>query len=155
MSEGLWIETGGESEYLEERERERERWEKIEKGLARCPICGEKAKVKEFGLGGIGLWVGCDRSEECVRNIEYHSEGWSFEEVAEEWNRRNRGIRLLIRRIKMWFERNFGERKKFERKELKERERIKKEIEKKRNEIFGIKEEKKGWLRVKFWRKGK
>ena len=154
-SESLWKETGGEKRYLSQKAKERARRREIEEGLAKCPVCGKGAKVRIFGLGGNGLGVGCDRSVKCSRNIEYHKEGWSLEEVAEDWNRRNRGIRLLIRRIKMWFEWKFGKEAKWEKQKRKEKARIKREIEKKRREIFGNKGRKRLIDRIKFWRKGK
>lgn len=123
----VWRETGGEKEYLRRKEEERLNRISIEAGLERCPVCGGRARVAIFGMEKRGVWVGCDASERCMRNIEWHSEGWSMKEVAEEWNRRNRGWRRGVRKLKMWLEREFGAEKRYERK-------IRREAEKERRE---------------------
>lgn len=103
--EGIWNEVRG----SEELKREREGWDKrikaIELGLRKCPVCGERVGVKIFGLEGNGVWIGCNKGVECSRYIELHTEGWSVEEVAAEWNRNNSGIRGMIRRAKMGIKR--------------------------------------------------
>lgn len=138
---GLWENERSVEEVKEEVEAEREREKQIIEGLARCPVCGEKAEAVSFGKFGEGVWVGCNRSAECSRNIEYHEEGWSLEEAAEEWNRRNRGIRLGIRKAKMWWEKRFGERARMLKKVAKESEERKKKFELERVEKFKMLEE--------------
>lgn len=107
--------------------------------LVRCPVCGGEAKCVQFGIRSEGVWIGCDRSMECSRYIEVHLRGWSIEETARDWNRRNSGVCLAIRRIKGWFRKRFGamareERRIKERKELEKREK-----EAKLKELFSVK----------------
>lgn len=99
--------------------------------LAKCPVCGGEAEKVVFGVGGKGVWVGCCRTEECSRYVEYHKEGWGMEDAVADWNRRNSGVYGAIRRIKRWFRDNLGEvaaekkreqREKKEKKEARERE---------------------------------
>lgn len=147
---GIWTVTR-ETAEIEAKQREEEAARReLEEGLAKCPVCGSKAKVVEFGLEGNGVWVGCDRTEECVRYIEIQTEGWSVFEVAGEWNRNNSGVYLLIREIKRWFRLHFGAekwRKKRKNREIEEGNRKK---EAKRREIFGLKQVKREgfWHRV-------
>lgn len=105
-------------------------------GLARCPVCRGFAKVEEFGIDGKGIWIGCDNTDECARYIEIHTEGWSIWEVAEEWNRYNRGIFLLIRKVKRWFRLHFGAEKWRKKRENRAKIEKKRVEEAKRREIL-------------------
>lgn len=145
----IWVVTKETAEIEAEQRQEEAARRELETGLARCPVCGKTAKVVEFGLEGNGVWVGCDRTEECSRYIEIHTEGWSVWEVAEEWNRYNSGIYLLIRRAKRWFRLHFGAEKWQKKRENREKEAKKREKEAKRREIFGLEEPK----REGFWRR--
>ena len=140
---GIWRETRGTEEIEAERRREESERAELEKGLARCSVCNGAAKIVEFGLEGNGVWIGCDRTEECSRYIEIHTEGWSIREVAEEWNRNNRGVNLVIRRVKRWFRERFGEEKRREKRKKREFLAKKRVEETKMREIFGISEGKK------------
>ena len=90
------------------RERERQKRLALEMSAVRCGVCGMMAKIVEFGLEGNGVWVGCDRTEECCRYIEIHTEGWSAEECVAEWNRYNSGmfgwLRKMKRKTRGWIE---------------------------------------------------
>ena len=146
------------SEIEEGVRRDEESWKVVEDGLVRCPVCGGAAKVVVFGMEGEGVWVGCDRSVECCRNIEIRSEGWSVREVAGEWNKYNSGVLGWIRRAKVWCLKRWGKRAK----EWKEMEKARwaeeERVEKERERVFGVgrreggKREKKRWTRI--WRKG-
>lgn len=104
----LWKVTDG-AERVLRRERLKElHLQRLIAELASCPVCKRAAKLVVFGREGHGVWIGCDRSSECSRYIEYHSEGWSIEEVAREWNFRNKGINRVIRQIKGWARRSFS-----------------------------------------------
>ena len=143
---GLWTVTRSAEEIAAEREAERKHAEELEAGLARCSVCGEAAKVVEFGLEGNGVWIGCDRSEECSRYIEMHEGGWSIEEAAAEWNRYNTGMYLVARRMKRWMRERFGAERRAERAREKQK-RAKEAAERaKRREVFGIKAEERGGI---------
>lgn len=150
----IWKETRGTEELKREMALEEARRQGIVMGLARCPVCEKPAKAVEFGAEGNGVWVGCDRTDECCRYIEIHLEGWSLEECAGEWNRYNRGMMRKVRKLKRWASKKFGK----ERRAEKERERAKKDASamkmEQMREIFGLKEakiERKWW---NFWRNG-
>jgi ssDNA-binding Zn-finger/Zn-ribbon topoisomerase 1 len=145
----IWSVTRETAEIEAEHKREEAARRKLEAGLAKCPICGMRAKVVEFGLEGNGVWIGCDRTEECSRYIEIHTEGWSVWEVAEEWNRYNRGVFLVIRRAKRWIRKHFGAEKWRNSRENREFLEKKRAEEAKRREILGIKEPERGG----FWHK--
>lgn len=147
---GIWSVTRETAEIEAEQRREEAARREIELGLAKCPVCRGEAKVVEFGIEGNGVWVGCDRTEECSRYIEIHTEGWSVGEVAGEWNLYNSGIFLMIRRAKRWFRMHFGAEKWQERRENREKEEKNREKEAKRREIFGLKQPKREgfWHRV-------
>lgn len=154
MNSGLWKVTKGVEEVRREMAAEREKRERMVGGLVRCSVCGGAAKAVEFGAGGLGVWVGCDRSAECSRYIEIHTEGWSLEETAREWNRYNSGMFRVIRRVKRWLRERFGEQKRAENR-LKLQKEAEIEAEKaKRGAIFGVKAEKRGERWWKIWRKG-
>ena len=155
-SEGkIWKETGGEVEYLARVAEEDRRQREILNGLKPCCMCGEEAKAIVFGLEDQGIWIGCDRSEVCRRYIEIHSEGWSLEECAEEWNKYNGGWRKYVRRIKGWVRSKVGMDARYARKIKKEKSRKEAAEREKRREVFGIKEGKKSWFRKIFRKKGK
>lgn len=151
----VWTVTRGTEELERERAEENARRELIEKGLRRCPVCKGAAKIVEFGLEGNGVWVGCDRTAECSRNIVLHIEGWSIEEAAAEWNRYNSGIYLLLRKMKMWVERHLGARKRLENQQKREEEKRQRALDEKRREVFGIKNKPKVWQKVLGWVKGR
>lgn len=151
---GVWRETRGTDEVRRERAAAEARLLGIEAGLAKCTVCGRAAKVETFGREGLGVWVGCDRSAECGRYIEIHTEGWSIEETAREWNRCNRGAFGMIRRAKRWFRERFGAEKRAERK-ARAKERAEDERERaKRRRMFGMEEARSEGKRRRFWRKG-
>ena len=153
----LWRETDGAERAISEEEKEREHLERVVMGLARCSVCEGAAKLCIFGLDGQGVWIGCDRGAECVRNIEYHREGWSVDEVAESWNHRNRGLNRVIRKIKRWMRERFGRLARREREMKREAERERKEVERKMMEVFGIAERGEGAMAAikRFLFKGK
>ena len=154
MTGDVWKETGGEVAILERAAAERKRFAEIEGSLAKCPVCRYEAKAVVFGAEGNGVWVGCDRCDECSRYIVLHTEGWSLEECAAEWNRYNSGVFLFIRRAKIWFRRRFGEEKRWEKRKNREEMGKKRAEDAKRREIFGIEGGKgiRKWWQV--WRKG-
>lgn len=150
---GIWTETDGAEKHRQRELLEQMKENQILGSLVRCPVCGGKAKAVVFGFQEEGIWVGCDRSEECARNIEFHSEGWSLEETANDWNRRNRGIRLLIRRIKMLFEKVFSRENRAERRIKREREAEERAKIERLAEILGINMPQKGIIERIFHRK--
>ena len=155
---GIWKVTDGAEKVIRKRELEIEKVRKIIEGLKRCPVCEGKAKLVIFGLGGNGVWIGCDRTERCARNIEYHEEGWSIEEVAAEWNRYNSGIYLIIRKVKQWIEFRYGRLARARRKVAEENRAKEMEKEDFMRKVFGIEEEKreKWYMRILWkFRKGK
>ena len=107
--------------------------------LVKCPVCGGEAKCVQFGIRGCGVWIGCDRSMECSRYIEVHLRGWSIEETARDWNRRNSGVCKVIRNVKGWFRRHFGKWAREERRIKKQKMAEKAEKEEKLKELFGAK----------------
>lgn len=123
----LWTETGGEKEYMTLLESKHEQEREILLGLKRCPVCGGVAMGYRFGIKGQGIWIGCLQTEECGRYIEWHKEGWSLSEVAREWNKRNSGISLLIRRVKKWIRDSIGAEGQWRRKEAKRKREEQKE----------------------------
>ena len=134
----LWVETGGEKRVLEARAAKAALIRRLTEGLAKCPVCKEKAKIVAFGMSGNGVWVGCDRTEECSRYIERHSEGWSIEDTAQCWNHRNYGWRKLVRLVKRWFRLHFGSEERAKKRVLKELKAQKAEELAKRRARFGI-----------------
>lgn len=145
-----WAVTRGTEELEAERQTERAARLAIEHGLAKCPVCRGAARIVEFGLFGTGVWIGCDRTEECSRYIELHTEGWSIEECAAEWNKCNSGVCLVIRRVKKWFRERFGAEKRAEKRKIRE-EIVKNRAEsERRREIFGVEKPKKRgfWSRM-------
>lgn len=151
---GIWTVTRGAEEIRREMAAEAERYSGLVKGLARCPVCGKEAKAVVFGAEGLGVWIGCDRSEECCRYIEIHTEGWSLEEVAAEWNKYNSGVFRWIRRAKRWLKLHFGAGKRVEKAEMLKKKAKIEEERAKREQMFGVKREKSKRKRWKFWRKG-
>lgn len=151
---GIWTVTRGAEEVSREVLAEAERFAKFVKGLAKCPVCGEEAKAVVFGAEGLGVWIGCDRSDECCRYIEIHTEGWSLEEAAAEWNKYNTGVFRLIRRAKRWIKKHFGAEKRAKEAEILKKIAKIEEEEAKRERIFGVNRGKKRRRWWKFWRKG-
>jgi len=150
----LWTETDGAERYLAECERKRQEFERLVKSLAKCPICKGAARIDRFGLLGHGVWIGCDETDECCRYIEYHEGGWSIEDTARDWNRRNRGVLKCIRLLKRWFRVRFGKMARAERVRKRELAAKKAEEMAKKREIFGIFEPKTAKKWWKFWRMG-
>lgn len=146
----IWQVTKGSEELEAERAAEEAKLREIECGLAKCPVCGRAARIVEFGLFGTGVWIGCDRTEECSRYIELHTEGWSVEECAAEWNRCNSGVCLVIRRVKKWFRERFGAEKRAEKRKNREEIAKKRAESERRREIFGVEKPKKRgfWSRM-------
>lgn len=150
-SNRLWTVTdGAENDIRIQNERDAKIRE-ITEGLEKCPVCKSPAQLIRFGYHNRGIWVGCDRTEECSRYIERHSEGWSIEDTADCWNHRNRGIRKVIRLAKRWFRLHFGS-------EVRAEKRYKRELAAqklaeiaKRREVFGIIEPKKAKKWWKMW----
>lgn len=151
----MWKVTRETAEIEAERMAERMRRADIETGLRVCPVCRGPTRIVVFGLEGNGVWVGCDETDECSRYIEIHTEGWSIEEVAAEWNKYNSGIFLVLRRAKMWFRRHFGAEKRREKRENRQKLEEKRAKEDKMREIFGVERGKKPrrWWRI--WDLGK
>ena len=147
---GLWREVRGVEETEAGLLRDVRRQEELESGLARCGVCGGYARIEVFGLFGEGVWVGCDASPECARHIEYHSEGWSMEEAAGEWNRYNSGLYKYLRRMKDWYRARFGRVRKAEREMERAMELEKSAVERKKREVFGVGEVRKP---RKWWQK--
>ena len=150
----VWRETGGEEEHLRREAAELAERERIVSGLAECPECGGKAEAVVFGAEGLGVWVGCNRSAECSRNIEMRTEGWSLAEVAAEWNRYNSGVLGFIRRMKIKIDRHLGGRKRAEKREKARRAAEERAREAELERVFGVVEAEKGRKRRRFWRKG-
>ena len=147
---GVWVVTRETAEIEAKYKQEEAARKELELGLARCPVCKGAAKVVEFGLEGNGVWIGCDRTDECSRYIEIHTEGWSVWEVAEEWNRYNRGVYLAIRRVKRWIREHFSAEKRREKRENRKILEENRAKEAKRREIFGLEQPKKKgiWGRI-------
>ena len=122
---GIWKETGGESAKLQRDQERLEEFERLKSSLASCVVCGKPAKIVRFGRKGNGIWIGCDSTPMCCRNIEYHSEGWSLSDAIKEWNFYNTGLIRLIRGIKIWYSMRFGRYAKQEMAEKEAEERIK------------------------------
>lgn len=150
----LWRVTDGAETALRAEAERRQKYRRIRAGLAKCLVCGREANIVQFGRGGKGVWIGCDRTEACCRYIEYHAEGWSIEETARDWNRRNRGFRKWIRLLKKWIYDRFGEQKRAERRYLRELEAKKSREIALRRERFGFSEPKEPTRWWKFVRKG-
>ena len=151
----MWKVTRETAEIEAERMAERMRRADIETRLRVCPVCRGPARIVEFGLEGNGVWVGCDETDECSRYIEIHTEGWSIEEVAAEWNKYNSGIFLVLRRAKMWFRRHLGVEKRMEKRENRRKLEEKRVKEDKMREIFGVERGKKPRMWWRIWDFGK
>jgi len=147
----VWRETGGEQKVLDALERQKELMEDLSDNLAKCPICCGRAKIVIFGREGNGVWVGCDKTGNCMRYIEIHTEGWSIEDTVRDWNWRNSGWRRCIRRAKGWYRVLFGREGRIQ-KRIKRELEAKKEAElAKRREVFGIIQPKKAKKWWKVW----
>ena len=120
-----------------------EEWERRKKlnrlvdGLRACPECGGRAKGVIFGAKGRGVWIGCDKTKRCARHICIHTEGWSFEEVCEEWNRRNSWPWSWVKWIKVKCERRWGKQARWDKAREKEKERAEEEAERERKRVYG------------------
>ena len=151
----IYEETDGAERHREKEEAEEKRMKEMLRGMAKCSVCGGESRIKVFGLRGLGVWVGCDRSEECIRNIEKHDEGWSIEECVNEWNRNNSGLRRIIRKIKSWIRKRYGKtartKKEYEKRKKEEKEKKRERM----REVFGIKSQGKKRNRIISWIKRK
>ena len=147
----LWRETGGEKRVLEARAAKEALVRRLTEGLAKCPVCKGSAKIVLFGLRGNGVWVGCDKTEECSRYIERHLEGWSIEDTVADWNRRNKGWRKWARGAKRWYRVRFGSEERAKKRVLRELKAKKEEELAKRRARFGILPPKKAKRWWKFW----
>lgn len=145
----LWTVTDGADKVVHAEKAWQERYAQIKAGLARCPVCKGAAEIVCFGLRGKGVWIGCDRTEACSRYIEIHTEGWSVEDTARDWNRRNSGIFKMVRLVKKWFFDRFGKVARAERRMRAEKSEKEAANMTKRRQVFGIKES----GRAKWWRK--
>lgn len=150
MKKPLWVETGGERKIIEGWEAKRKLISQMTEGLERCPVCMGKARIETFGFNGNGIWVGCDKTEECSRYIERHLSGWSIADIVKDWNWRNSGWRKCIRLIKRKVRGVIGKEERIKRRLKKENEAKKKEETDKRREVFGVFEKKcvKKWWKV-------
>ena len=151
---GIWTVTRGAEEMRKEMLAEKERIAGIVKGLRRCPVCGGEAKAVMFGAEGNGVWIGCDRSAECVGYIEIHTEGWSLEEVAAEWNLYNSGMYRLIRKMKRWWRKHYSRARREEKRWEEGKAAKRAEEREERERIFWGKPKKseRRWWQI--WRKG-
>lgn len=144
----LWVETGGEKRVLDARAAQEALVRRLTEGLEKCPVCNGAAKiVSGYGFGGNGVWVGCDKTEECSRYIEAHTGGWSIEETVRDWNYRNSGWRKYVRFIKRLLRKHFGSTERAQRRIERELALKKEEEMLKRRARFGILPPK----RVKKW----
>lgn len=150
----LWTVTGGAEKIVAEEAEREKRYAEIKAGLARCPVCKGAAEIVRFGFRGKGVWVGCDRTEACSRYIEFHSEGWSVEDTARDWNKRNRGVRKLVRLTKKWFSDRFGSRQRADKRFRAEIAAKKAAEVAKRREVFGINEPQRAKRWWEFGKKG-
>ena len=130
---------------------EYQRWARknlLVSGLKRCPECGGRAKGVIFGAKRRGVWVGCDRTKGCYRHICLHTEGWSFEEVCEEWNRENSWPWSWVKWVKVLCEKRWGKRARWDREREKEKRRKRIEAEMERKRVFGdFRPEKEGLIK--------
>lgn len=134
MGSKVWTETDGAERCLAARAAEELKYRELVRGLKRCSVCGGTAEAKVFGMRGEGVWVGCNRSSRCARYIELHTEGWSLEEAAAEWNRWNGGVVRWVRVAKRWISERIGRAAREERRrqavrEIEERERLRRRAE--------------------------
>lgn len=145
-----WAVTRGTAELKAKLMAERAERLDMESRLRKCPVCKGATKVVEFGLFGTGVWVGCDRTDECSRYIELHTEGWSIEECVAEWNKYNSGLYLCARRAKIWFRKHFGAEKRAEKRRKKEEIARKRAEDERRRALFGVEKPKKRgfWVRL-------
>lgn len=153
-SNRLWTVTDGAERDIRLLDESEAKIREITEGLAKCPVCKRPAKLVRFGFHNRGVWIGCDRTEECSRYIERHSEGWSIEDTAECWNRRNSGMRKAIRMAKRWFRVHFGSEVRAERRRKRELAAKKRAEIARRREVFGIIEPKKAKKWWKLWQFG-
>lgn len=137
---GLWREVSGVEEVTRGIVAEREARAELERSLKRCKVCGGRARIKEFGRRRTGVWVGCDRTSDCCRYIELHTEGWSVDECVAEWNWYNSGLIGIIRRMKYYFYKRIGKGRAIKRRIERDRRKKEREETRRRREAFGIKE---------------
>lgn len=133
-------ETRSAEEVKREEDETRMRMRKRVDGLRRCPVCGGAVKGVIWGYRKKSVWVGCDWTEECYRHIVMKGPGWSFDEVCDEWERRNGKIGLAIKRVKGVWGRVFGgeaKRRKRDRMVEREREEKRRKGEAERKRVFG------------------
>lgn len=138
MNEGLWKEVRSAEDIQAEREAEEARMAEKVAGLVRCPRCGGEAQICVFGAKRQGVWVGCDREDGCVRYIAWHKEGWSIDEVCDEWNRLNGGVWRIVREVKWWLWEKFGGVRRAEKRMESAKRQAQRAMMKRRAEIFGV-----------------
>lgn len=102
----------------------------------RCSVCGGPVTVREFGREGLGVWVGCLRSRECVRHVLVRVRGWSRAEVVREWRRRNTGVWKYVGRVKRWFRERWGKEVRAERKRAEQKRERELELLAERERVF-------------------
>lgn len=133
-------ETKGAEELKREDEERVMRMRRRVDGLSACPECGMPVRGVIWGNGERSVWVGCDRTEKCYRHIVLKGYGWSFDEVCEEWERRNGFMGRMLKRAKLVWSVMFGEERKRVRK-AREIERAREEkrerLEEERKRVFG------------------
>ena len=133
-------ETKGAEELKREEDERVMRMRRRVDGLRVCPECGMPVRGVIWGNGERRIWVGCDRTEKCYRHIVMKGYGWSFEEVCDEWERRNGFIGRMLKWVKWVWSCLFGEERKRERK-AREIERVREEKRRKgeeeRKRVFG------------------
>lgn len=150
-SNRLWTVTDGAEKDFRHLEEMETKVREITEGLAKCPVCKQPAQLVRFGHRNRGVWIGCDRTEECSRYIERHLGGWSMEDVAQCWNHRNSGLRKVIRMIKRWFRMHFGSEARAEKRRRRGLEAERRAEIAKRREVFGIIEPKRAKKWWKIW----
>ena len=133
-------ETKGAEEMKREDEERVMRMRRRVDGLRVCPECGMPVKGVIWGNGERMIWVGCDRTEKCYRHIVLKGYGWSFDEVCEEWERRNGFVGRVLKRVKWVWSAVFGEERKRRRMagEMEmAREEKRRKMEEERKRVFG------------------
>ena len=133
-------ETKGAEELKREEDERVMRMRRRVDGLRVCPECGMPVRGVIWGNWERRIWVGCDRTEKCYRHIVMKGYGWSFEEVCDEWERRNGFIGRMLKGVKWVWSCLFGEERKRVRK-AREIERVREEKRRKgeeeRKRVFG------------------
>lgn len=119
---------------------ERAAWTEKVHGMGRCPSCGGELGWKVFGGQKLGVMVGCAGMEkrECARHVLVKVRGWSFDEVCEEWQRRNTGVWKWVGKLKGVWRRRFGVVARNERRMEREKRAREKAAREERERVFGV-----------------